>query len=39
MPAVVSLLEDLRRGVPLPSAFHQRIGVRYEDFESMVARR
>jgi hypothetical protein len=39
MPAVVSLLEDLRRGVPLPSAFHQRIGMRYEDFESMIARR
>jgi tetratricopeptide (TPR) repeat protein len=38
MPAVVSLLEDLRRGVPLPSAFHQRIGMRYEDFETMVAR-
>ena len=36
-PAVVALLEDLARGVPFASAFHQRIEMRYEDFAALVA--
>ena len=35
--AVVALLEDLRRGAPFASAFHQRIAMRYEDFAALVA--
>lgn len=35
-PAVVALLEDLRRGTSFPSAFYQRISMRYEDFQSML---
>jgi tetratricopeptide (TPR) repeat protein len=35
-PAVVALLEDLARGVPFASAFHQRIEMRYEDFAALV---
>jgi hypothetical protein len=37
-PAVVTLLQDIGRGVPFASAFQQRIAMRYEDFEAMVAR-
>jgi tetratricopeptide (TPR) repeat protein len=37
-PAVVTLLQDLARGAEFPSAFQQRIFMRYEDFEAMVAR-
>lgn len=37
-PAVVALLEDLGRGAPFASAFHQRIAMRYEDFAALVAR-
>ena len=36
--AIVSLLEDLRRGVPFPTAFYQRLSMRYEDFQLMVER-
>jgi tetratricopeptide (TPR) repeat protein len=36
--AVVTLLQDLARGVPFANAFHQHIGVRYEDFQTMIAR-
>jgi len=37
-PAIVTLLEDLRRGVPFASAFYQRLSIRYEDFQVMVER-
>ncbi|NOT25188.1 MAG: tetratricopeptide repeat protein [Acidobacteria bacterium] len=37
-PAIVTLLEDLRRGVPFASAFYHRISMRYEDFQIMVER-
>jgi tetratricopeptide (TPR) repeat protein len=37
-PAVVALLEDLARGAPFASAFHQRIAMRYEEFAASVAR-
>jgi tetratricopeptide (TPR) repeat protein len=37
-PAVVALLQDIARGVPFASAFNQRIAMRYEDFQAMVAR-
>ena len=37
-PAVVMLLQDLSRGAEFPSAFQQRIFMRYEDFEALVAR-
>jgi tetratricopeptide (TPR) repeat protein len=37
-PAIVALLQDIARGVPFASAFNQRIAMRYEDFQSMVAR-
>ena len=36
--AAVGLLQDLARGADFSSAFHQRIGMRYEDFQAMVAR-
>ena len=36
--AVVALLEDLGRGAPFASAFHQRIAMRFEDFAARVAR-
>jgi hypothetical protein len=36
--AVVALLHDLGRGAPFASAFHQRIAMRYEDFQSLVDR-
>jgi tetratricopeptide (TPR) repeat protein len=35
--AIVALLEDLARGAPFAGAFHQRIGMRYEDFAALVA--
>ncbi len=38
MPAIVALLEDLRRGVAFESAFFHRISMRYEDFRAMVER-
>jgi tetratricopeptide (TPR) repeat protein len=38
MPALVSLLQDLGRGVPFESAFHQRFEMRYEEFARMVGR-
>jgi hypothetical protein len=37
--AVVMLLRDLGAGAQFAAAFHQRIGVRYEEFEDTVARR
>jgi len=37
-PAVVTLLQDLGRGAEFSSAFQQRIFMRYEDFETLVAR-
>ena len=37
--AVVTLLRDLGTGVPFETAFHQRIGVRYQEFQDTVARR
>jgi tetratricopeptide (TPR) repeat protein len=37
-PAVVQLLQDLARGGDFAAAFQQRISMRYEDFQSMVAR-
>lgn len=36
--AVVTLLQDLARGVAFPTAFHQRIGLTYEEFDRMMAR-
>lgn len=36
--AVVALLQDLARGAQFASAFHQRISMRYDDFQFMVAR-
>ena len=38
-PAVVQLLQDLSRGARFVDAFQQRISMRYEDFQLMVARR
>jgi tetratricopeptide (TPR) repeat protein len=37
--AVLMLLRDLGAGAQFAAAFHQRIGVRYEEFEDTVARR
>ena len=36
--AVVALLHDLARGAQFETAFHQRIAMRYDDFQAMVAR-
>jgi hypothetical protein len=36
--AVVALLQDLARGLPFDDAFHQRIAMEYEDFQTMIAR-
>jgi tetratricopeptide (TPR) repeat protein len=36
--AIVALLEDLGRGEPFARAFHQRIGMRYEEFSALLAR-
>jgi tetratricopeptide (TPR) repeat protein len=36
--AAVGLLQDLARGADFASAFQQRFGMRYEDFQAMVAR-
>lgn len=36
--AVVTLLQDLGRGAAFSAAFHQNIGMRYEDFQAMIAR-
>jgi tetratricopeptide (TPR) repeat protein len=38
-PAVVQLLQDLSRGARFADAFQQRIAMRYEDFQLMIARR
>jgi tetratricopeptide (TPR) repeat protein len=37
--AVVMLLRDLAAGAQFSTAFHQRIGVRYEEFQDQIARR
>jgi tetratricopeptide (TPR) repeat protein len=37
--AVLMLLRDLGAGAQFSTAFHQRIGVRYEEFQDAVARR
>jgi tetratricopeptide (TPR) repeat protein len=37
--AVLTLLRDLGAGAAFSTAFHQRIGMRYEEFEDAVARR
>ena len=37
--AVLMLLRDLGAGAAFSTAFHQRIGVRYEEFQDTVARR
>jgi tetratricopeptide (TPR) repeat protein len=37
-PAVVQLLQDVSRGARFADAFQQRISMRYEDFQMMVAR-
>ena len=36
--AVVTLLKDLARGAPFATAFHQNIGMTYDDFQTMIAR-
>ena len=36
---IVALLEDLQNGVPFESAFHQRMAMRYDEFQTMMARR
>jgi tetratricopeptide (TPR) repeat protein len=36
--AVVVLLQDLARGASFANAFHQNIGMRYDDFQTMIAR-
>ena len=36
--SVVTLLQDLARGVSFATAFHQRIGLTYEDFDRMMTR-
>ena len=38
LAAVVAILEDLGRGVSFARAFHQRAGMRYEDFAAVIAR-
>ena len=37
--AVVMLLRDLGAGAAFDTAFHQRIGVRYQEFQEAVSRR
>jgi tetratricopeptide (TPR) repeat protein len=37
-PAVVALLQDVARGAEFRTAFHQRIAMRFEDFDAMVTR-
>ena len=36
--AIVTLLQDLARGAAFATAFHQHIGMRYEDFQVMMSR-
>jgi hypothetical protein len=36
--AVVMLLQDLARGGTFATAFHQHIGMSYEDFQVMIGR-
>jgi hypothetical protein len=36
--AVVTLLKDLARGTSFATAFHQNIGMPYDDFQTMIAR-
>lgn len=38
MPAVTALLQDLGRGAAFNNAFHQRIAMRFEEFEAMILR-
>jgi Flp pilus assembly protein TadD len=38
MGCVVALLQDLGRGAPFDSAFHQRVAMRYEDFAALLTR-
>ena len=35
-PAVVALLQDLAGGASFAPAFHQRLAMRYEDFQAMI---
>ena len=37
-PAVVSLLRGLKNDTPFETAFQSAMGMRFEDFEGMVAR-
>ena len=37
-PAVVALLQDVARGAEFRTAFHQRIAMRFEDFDALVTR-
>lgn len=37
--AVLMLLRDVGAGMPFAATFHQRIGIRYEEFQDAVARR
>ena len=37
--ALVALLQDLSQGAPFEEAFERRIAMRYEEFESLVARK
>jgi hypothetical protein len=39
VPAVVALLHDLARGTPFPDAFQRHIGLRYEAFVRLAARK
>ena len=38
LAAVVAILEDLGRGESFARAFHQRAGMRYEEFAAVIAR-
>jgi tetratricopeptide (TPR) repeat protein len=38
-PAVVTLLQDLGRGTSFEAAFYQRMAMRYDEFQALVARR
>jgi hypothetical protein len=33
------LLRDLGAGAPFSTAFHQRMGIRYEEFQDAISRR
>jgi hypothetical protein len=38
MSRVVALMQDLGRGTPFPTAFSNRIAMRYEDFAALASR-